>query len=90
MTTLLTSTELLTDYDRLYDMPVDLDPARVFTTRANSFAGNTMREGGLEPPSLTAPDPKSRQCLLNAAAPSKGHIRKLRPKVRHGAVDRRR
>lgn len=56
------------DYDRLYDTGSTTHPAALplpsVTNAPITWRDNTivilMREGGLEPPSLAAPDPKSR------------------------------
>lgn len=51
------------DYDRLYDItPADLR-AYFNNPDCNCALCKLMREGGLEPPSLSAPDPKTRATL---------------------------
>ncbi len=47
------------DYDRMCDMTCIGEKMTFPPTSDNCNCGLGMREGGLEPPSLSAPDPKS-------------------------------
>lgn len=85
-------------YDRWYDTALYCLFSGDVLALCKCAACNMMREGGLEPPSLSAPDPKSRTTAPNDgpqsanAAPGSAGERVgapgLRPIVRHGEFRR--
>lgn len=85
-------------YDRSYDTSHSTLMRRLGVKPCNCRNCNPMREAGVEPASLSAPDPKSRTSALGDGAESANaapgsaterlSARGLRPIVRHGVFFR--